>query len=203
MIQGLDDISELWPMWQVWFETVEETHTALEPLVFYRSPQPNRSWVTAAGTVLDTASIVASTLDRPRDPQAELCIRAGYICLRRIAVLFGIPFAEDPDPAGPISVTREEYDAVCAALEKVGIPLKADREQAWRDFRGWRVNYDAVLVGLAVMTIAPRGFWSSDRVSRVRPLFATSVRSAQRAARMAMAGELPDESTAVGEDGNR
>ncbi len=51
-------------------------------------------------------------------------------------------------------------------LACVGMPLKADREQAWRDFAGWRVNYDAVLVALAVLTAAPEAPWSSDRAPR-------------------------------------
>jgi hypothetical protein len=41
--------------------------------------------------------------------------------------------------------------------------MKADRDQAWRDFNGWRVNYDASLVGLARVTMAPPAIWSSDR----------------------------------------
>jgi hypothetical protein len=41
--------------------------------------------------------------------------------------------------------------------------LKADQEQAWRDFNGWRVNYDEVLLQLAAMTMAPYAPWSSDR----------------------------------------
>ncbi|HEX8918247.1 MAG TPA: hypothetical protein VF898_07075, partial [Chloroflexota bacterium] len=101
LIEGLDEISEIWSTWEAWFEMVEESHTALVPLVFYRSPQPSRSWVTAAGAVLDTASLVASTLDRPRDPRAELCIRAGYLCLRRIAGPLRIPYNDDPTPADP------------------------------------------------------------------------------------------------------
>jgi hypothetical protein len=188
LIHGMDQISEVWTTWQAWFELVEESHTALVPLVFYRSPQPNRSWVTAAGAVLDTASLVSSTLDRPRDPRAELCIRAGYLCLRRIAVLFGIPFNDDPGPADPISVSRQEYDAVCEELLALGLPLKPDRDKAWRDFVGWRVNYDAVLVGLAVLTMAPPGFWSSDRVPHRRSLFVTARRSARRAAAAAIDG---------------
>jgi len=48
----------------------------------------------------------------------------------------------------------------------VGLPLKADRAQAWRDFAGWRVTYDAVLVALAVLTVAPPAPWSSDRAPR-------------------------------------
>ena len=40
--------------------------------------------------VLDTASIYASSLDVPRSPAAELCIRSGYVALRTVADL--------PDP---------------------------------------------------------------------------------------------------------
>jgi len=191
-IQGLDEIGEVWTTWQAWFELVEETHTALVPLVFYRSPQPHRSWVTAAGAVLDTASLVASTLDRPRSPRAELCIRAGYLCLQRIAGPLHIPYPDDPSPTDPISVSRHEYDAVCNALAEGGIPLKPDRDQSWRDFAGWRVNYDAVLVGLAVLTSAPRGVWSSDRVSSRRSIFTTATRAARHASRDAMSGRLPN-----------
>ncbi len=190
LINGMDKIGEVWTTWQAWFAMVEESHTAIVPLVFYRSPQPARSWVTAAGAVLDTASLVASTLDRPRDPEAELCIRAGYLCLQRVASPFGIPFREDPAPDDPISVSREEYDTVWDALAEVGVPMKADREQAWRDFAGWRVNYDAVLIGLAVLTVAPPGFWSSYPASYRRSLFTTTSRSARQAAAAAMAGEL-------------
>lgn len=190
LIQGMDQISEVWTTWRAWFEMIEESHTALVPLVQYRSPQPKRSWVTAAGAVLDTASLVASTLDRPRDPRAELCIRAGYLCLRRVATPFGIPFNDDPAPTDPISVSRQEYDSVCDELAALGVPLKADREQSWRDFAGWRVNYDAVLIGLAVLTLAPPGVWSSDRVSHRRSLLLTASRSARRAAAAAMNGQL-------------
>jgi len=164
-IRGMDEISEIWEEWQAWFEVVEETHTALQPLVLYRSPQPNRSWITAAGSVLDSAAIVASTLDRPRDPRAELCIRAGYICLQRIASVFDIPYDPDPSPSDPISVSRAEYDAVYEALAASGVPLRPDRDHAWRDFAGWRVNYDIPLVALTVLVMAPPAPWSSDRVA--------------------------------------
>ena len=181
-IEGMDHISEVWPAWQSWFEMVEESHNALIPLVFYRSPQPDRSWVTAAGAILDTAALVASTLERPRDPRAELCIRAGYLCLQRIARLFAIPFNPDPAPTAPISVTRTEFDAVCAALAAAGVALKADRAQAWRDFAGWRVNYDAVLVALAVLTAAPPAPWSSDRVPPERSVVGSPYKRAREVA---------------------
>ncbi len=198
LIQGIDKISEVWEQWQPWFEMVEESHTALLPLAFYRSPQPNRSWVTAAGAVLDAASLASSTLDRPRDPHAELCIRAGYLCLRRIAAQFKIPFSEDPASTDPISVSRADFDAVYDTLHEVGVPLKPDRDRAWRDFSGWRVNYDAVLVGLAVLTVAPPGYWSSDRAPYRRPVFMTAERAARNAAAAAMNGRTVPPYTTTG-----
>jgi hypothetical protein len=165
-IQNLERMREQWPSWEVWFVDIEESHTSLAALVFFRSPEPHRSWITAAGTVLDAAALTASTLDLPRDPNAELCIRAGYIALRHIADFFRIPYDAHPASTDPISITRAEYDSACAVLERDGLRLKADREQAWRDFAGWRVNYDTVLLALATLTMAPPAPWSSDLAQR-------------------------------------
>jgi len=166
-IKGLDDM-EVWRRWEDWFVDIEETHTTNPSLVFYRSPIPERSWITAAGTVLDAGAILASTVEGPRRSQVELCIRAGYLSLRRIADYFAIPYDADPRPDDPISITREEYEAVRRRLGAQGVPLEPDADQAWRDFAGWRVNYDTVLLSLAGLTMAPYALWSSDRSLRYR-----------------------------------
>jgi hypothetical protein len=177
LIHGLDRLTPTWVEWERWFAEVEESHTSLPALVFFRSPRPERSWVTAAGAVLDTASFAASTLDRPRDAQAELCVRAGYLALRRVADFFRIPYPADPAPTDPITIRREEYDALYDELAEIGVPLKADRDQAWRDFAGWRVNYDVALVALATLVMAPYAPWSSDRrVDYLTPSFFNVVR---------------------------
>jgi len=154
---------DLFDPWEHWFLDVEETHTTTPVLIFFRSPQPGRSWITAAGCVLDAASLVAAALDRPRSPQAELCVRSGYLALRRVADVFGVPYDPDPRPDDPISITRDEFDAVCDELTVAGIAVKVDRDAAWTDFAGWRVNYDAVLVALSKLVVAPEARWSSDR----------------------------------------
>jgi hypothetical protein len=163
IIHGLDQLGPQFGLWEQWFADVEETHTSNAALVNFRSPLPNRNWLTSAGAVLDSASFASSSLDQPREPRAELCIRAGYLCLRRIADVFAIRYDPDPAPGDPISVTRAEYDEVYDQLAADGLPLKADRDQAWRDFAGWRVNYDAALVTLARLIMAPEAPWSSDR----------------------------------------
>jgi len=97
-------------------------------------------------------------------------LRAGYLSLRRIADYFAIPYDKSPSPTDPISVARDEYDDAYDRLEAAGIALKPDRDQAWRDFAGWRVNYDTVLITLAALVVAPTAPWSSDRsVTAFRP----------------------------------
>jgi hypothetical protein len=168
-LKRLHELGEIWISWEMWFVDIEESHTSLPALAFLRSPQPHRSWITASGAVLDAASITLSAVDIPRDSQADLCIRAGYLALRYIADFFFIPYNSDPAPTDPISITQEEFNTALDELAAAGVPLKPDREQAWIDFKGWRVNYDTVLVSLAELTMAPIAPWSSDRKSEDAP----------------------------------
>ncbi len=162
-IGQLHRLTELWRSWEVWFAEVEESHTSFPALTFFRSPQPDRHWLTAAGTVLDAASLTQSVLDIERDPEAALAIRAGFISLRRIADFFGVEYDPDPSQGDPVSISRPEFDHALDELAEAGLPVIADRDQAWLDYAGWRVNYDAVLLALAEITMAPYAPWVSDR----------------------------------------
>lgn len=173
-IHGLNNLADLWKTWELWFADVEESHATLPALVFFRSPRPENSWVTSAGAVLDGAAITLSSIDIPSEMSAALCIRSGYIALNRVSEYFDIPIQKNPRyPETSISVTREEYDDLINRLEQAGLPIKPDREQAWLDFAGWRVNYDRVLLILCALVMPPRTPWSSDRAPEFRlpPLF--------------------------------
>jgi hypothetical protein len=181
-IGWLDRLDDLWSQWESWFVDIEETHTSLPALVFFRSPQPDRSWVTAAGAMLDTASFVASSFPG-RHPDAELCVRSGSIALRRIADFFQVAYDPSPQRGDPVSVSREEYETMHARLVGVGVVLRPATEETWLDFAGWRVNYDIVLLALASITMAPYAPWSSDRSLSVRRAAFTTWGRRRRAAR--------------------
>lgn len=170
-MEGLANLTDTWITWEQWFADIEESHTSLAALVFFRSPKPNESWVNSGGALLDAAALIASTVDVPRDVRAELCLRAGFLAFRNIADFFRVQYPKDPHfPETPISICREEYDEVCDQMEAVGVRLKPDRDQTWQDFAGWRVNYDAVLLALCSLTLAPPAPWSSDRAPQyMRP----------------------------------
>jgi hypothetical protein len=162
-IHGLDQLHAMWAQWERWFADLEESHTSLAALAFFRSPQPEHSWITAAGAILDAAALVNSLVGIAHDPQADLCLRAGYLALRRIADFFRIEYNPSPTRDDPISISRAEFDSACEQLAAAAVPINEDREKAWLDFKGWRVNYDTVLLALANLTLAPYALWSSDR----------------------------------------
>lgn len=172
-------LGQLWRTWETWFADVEETHTTFGALPFFRSPQPGESWITAAGVLLDSASLWVAAVEHPVDPDAQLCIRTGFLALRRIARSLGLPSEDDPAPTDPISVARSEWEVALAELEAAGVPVVAERDAAWRAWAGWRVNYDLVLLGLARLVEAPVAPWVSDR-SPVQEMFAQRSRSQHR-----------------------
>lgn len=158
-----------WTSWQDWFVRVQQIHSTLVPMNFFRSPKPEQHWVTAAGVILDAAAIVASSMEIERPYQSGLTIRAGFVCLRTIADGFGLEYDPDPDPSDPIHVSREEFEAVLDRLERAGLPMRKDRDYCWDHYSGWRVNYDEALIKIARITNAPYAQWSSDRALDWRP----------------------------------
>jgi len=157
---GLDDMHELWERWERWFAEVEETHTSLTVLVHFGSQHPERSWVNAAGAILDTAALVRSAVEIAVDAHVELMIRAGCVALGRITAVFHLGYDASPTMESPIRIDRSIFDAALDELAASDVPLKPDREAAWREFRAWRVAYDEVLMRLEKLTVAPPPWWT-------------------------------------------
>jgi hypothetical protein len=169
-IDLLNETGELFAGWEEWFVDLEESHTSMGSLAQFRSGSYEHSWVTASGAVLDAAALMLSAVDVDYEPRARLCIRSGFLALREVADFYDISHDPNPDPADAISVSRAEFDAAVDELAADGVPIVADRVQAWRDFNGWRVNYDTVLLALCALVGAYPARWSSDRASAfVRP----------------------------------
>lgn len=169
-IGRLDSLETAWLELETWFVDIAETHVSFPSLVFFRSPQPDHSWVTGGAAALDAAALLLSSVDRRRDEEtgaplveAQLCLRAGYLSLRQIASFFRLPYPPEPQRGDPISILREEWERAVDDLAAAGLPVVADRDSAWLDFAGWRVNYDYCVLALARLTLAPYAPWSSDR----------------------------------------
>ena len=87
----------------------------------------------------------------------------GFTLLNRIATTLGWEVDLDPNPEGPIDLTFAEFERAVAMLVSVGFATERSAEEAWADFRGWRVNYESVAYSLADRLTVPPAPWSGQR----------------------------------------
>jgi len=159
----INDRKRFWESWEQIFTEIDESHTTLPALVFFRSPRTGQSWVVASGVVLDAAALQQSAVDEQHLSHTLLAMRAGWTALNHIADFFDVPYNPDPQyPTDPIHVSRADFDAALNRLASQGVPIRDDRDLAWRNFAGWRVNYDSVLLALSRMTMAPEVPWLAE-----------------------------------------
>lgn len=175
-VSAMGELPELFEEWERWSADVSESHATYLPLVNFRSPRPLSSWVTAQLAVLDGAALYLSLVpDAPGAVSARLCLRGGFTCLTTIARARGFAVPDDPDPNDGIDLTYEEFVDAIDRLARVDFPLERPNEEAWLDFVGWRVNYEAAAYAIARAVDAPPAMWSGPRrhpipvISPLRP----------------------------------
>jgi hypothetical protein len=170
-ISAVGELPELFEAWEAWSADVSESHSTYVPLVWFRSPRPLSSWVTAQLAVLDAAALYLALLpDASGLIQARLCLRGGFTCLGNIARALRIPIPEDSDPSDGISLSYDEFAEAVEHLRQVNFPIQRPIEDAWIDFSGWRVNYEAAAYALAWATDAPPALWSGPRRHGTEPM---------------------------------
>ncbi|MGI4820412.1 MAG: hypothetical protein ACRYFV_04285 [Janthinobacterium lividum] len=150
-----------WLAWEQWFVEIDESHTSLPVLAFFRSPQAGRSWVTAAGLVLDTANLLFSALDVPRSRQVELTFTAGCLALNRVHRFFDIRAETQPtelrtpEEVKAANPGREAFAQAWQELREAGLPMRAEEEAAWKHFQERRMRYAASVEFLSQLLLAP------------------------------------------------
>lgn len=158
-----ESLADLYAQWEVWAADVAETHTTYPVLAWFRSPHPYRSWVTALLAVLDSASMQLALAPAAAPSEARLCLRMGFTAVRDMARVLHIPHDPDPLPGSSIRLTFGEFEEAVEVLRDIGFPVERSAQEAWPDFRGWRVNYEAVMYALADLVVAPPALWSGVR----------------------------------------
>ena len=149
-VSAMGQLPELFEDWERWSADVSESHATYLALVNFRSPRPLSSWLTAQLAVLDAAALYLSLVpDAPGAVSARLCLRGGFSCLGTIARARGFAIPEDADPNNGITLTYQEFVDAIDRLASVDFPLERPSEEAWTDFVGWRVNYEAAAYALA------------------------------------------------------
>jgi hypothetical protein len=141
--------------WERWVAEVLDSHVAYPLLGFFRSSHDDLSWVSALGTVLDTASLVLTTIHGLPRGNALLVKKMGAHLVEDIT---NLGFRE----TGTDGVDRESFDAVYGRLAAAGYELEP-LEQAWPAFREARATYAERLDAMAAYWAVPSASWFGGR----------------------------------------
>ena len=160
----LDSLDELFSNWERWAAQVNESHTTYAVLIQFRSARATRNWMVSMLSVLDAAALqlAFNPSRRPQTP-ARMALRAGYVCLRDLADVRGIPYTSDPMPEDPIDLDYASFLQGVDRMRDQGFPMERSAEEAWPHFRGWRVNYENLAYRLAYDIDAVPAAWSGPR----------------------------------------
>jgi hypothetical protein len=162
----LDTMNELPPLyasWERWAAAVSESHANYPALMWFRSPAPLRSWLLSLVAMMDSAALYHSASPDMTPREARTCLQMGINCLRSMARALKIPYDPDPLPSAEVRLTRSEFDKGIRRLQDVGFPMARDVDETWRNFRGWRVNYEGIVDALSALIMPPPAPWFVPR----------------------------------------
>ena len=163
LVKIVDALPALYGDWELWAADLAESHISYPVLLWFRSPEPGFSWILSLLAVLDAAAMHVSLCPDSAPSEARMCLRMGFTALRRIAQSLHWQFDRDPLPDDPIQLTYEEFAYAVQLVAETGFPIERATEEAWPNFHGWRVNYEALAYRMADRVIAPRAPWSGRR----------------------------------------
>ena len=162
-LDTMDELPPLYSDWERWAAAVSESHASYPALVWFRSPVSTRSWLVGLVAMMDSAALFHSVSPGATPHQARLCLSMGTNCLRSMARALHIAHDTDPLPTAGIRLTREEFADGFRRLEAIEFPMERDFDEAWRNFQGWRVNYEPIVDALTALIVPPPAPWFLPR----------------------------------------
>jgi hypothetical protein len=158
-LDTMDELPPLYVSWERWAAAVSESHSNYPALMWFRSPAALRSWLVGLMAMMDSAALYHSASPGLTPREARTCLQMGMNCVRSMAGALKIPFNPDPLPTDPVRLTRAEFDKGIARLQAVGFPMERDVDETWRNFKGWRVNYEGIVDTLTALIVPPPAPW--------------------------------------------
>jgi len=159
----MDELPELYRVWERWSAGVAESHTSYPTLMWFRSPDASRSWLLALLAMMDSAALYDAVCPGSAPRQTRIFLQMSVDCLRALARALRIPYDPDPLPSDPVRLRRDEFDEGIRRLAAVGFPVEREPDEAWRHFCGWRVGYEPICDVLSRLLMPPQAPWLVHR----------------------------------------
>ena len=158
----LDTMNELGPLykdWERWAAAISESHANYPALIWFRSPVSTRSWLVSLVAMMDSAAMYHAVSPSQTPNQARLCLSMGIRCLRSMARTLHIDYDADPLPTAGTRLTKEDFERGFRRLHEINWPAERDLDESWRNFQGWRVNYEPIVDALTTLIKPPPAPW--------------------------------------------
>jgi hypothetical protein len=121
---GHHALTQLLAEWERWCAEMLETHISYPILCYYRSQHDNQSWLAALTAVLDTCSLLITTVEGPSTRQAQLTFAIARHTLVDLGHVFRQEEREQQLRGEPAKrLPDEEFARLCDLLAGAGFSL--------------------------------------------------------------------------------
>lgn len=153
--EKIDDTG-VWEEWESWFRGIYETHATAPILAYAPSIYRGTNWVGAAAAVLDTASLLMSTLEPKQTNAARICRHSGVGTVKLIAEELpgNIPL-ETHSGTNLQPHVAAAFDRLYDKLAAGGMPVNGDKEKSRETFAALRAEYEPSLRHISKVTLMP------------------------------------------------
>jgi hypothetical protein len=150
------DLASLFEDGQRWAAHVLEQHLAYPILAYFRSTHDYESWVGVLGALLDSSTLLMTTVTDGPFGHAKLMNDLGRHLSHDLVDYFGLDSGRD------VGIERGEFDAARRRLAEAGYEVR-DGDDAWAEFSKMRSTYAMALNSMARHFDVPPAQWVGDR----------------------------------------
>ena len=121
---GHEALTALLSEWERWAAGMLETHISYPILCYYRSQHDNQSWLSALTAILDTCSLLITTVEGPSTRQAQLTFAVARHVLVDLGHVFRLEANEQRYREHPATrLSDNEFGELCQSIGGSGFSL--------------------------------------------------------------------------------
>lgn len=128
--------------WEAWAADILETHRSFPILSYFRSSQPDVSWIAALGSTLDASALLCTCVENVPTGEARLFHEMGRKTLVTLCEYLGLTHVDK------VGISRAEFERALELLNSAGYKT-VDRNEAWRSFSEKHASYAGHVAALA------------------------------------------------------
>lgn len=138
--------------WEAWAADILETHRSFPILSYFRSSQPDVSWISALGSVMDASTLLCTCIESVPNGEAKLFFEVGRKTLITLCEYLGLQHVDK------VGIERWEFDQALDLLRSAGYKT-LDHDDAWSSFSERHASYAGYGAALAANFACARPGW--------------------------------------------